>query len=666
MIDPKNTVTVNGMPIPIEGEKNLLELIRKAKIDIPTFCYHSELSAYGACRLCIVDVEGRGILASCSTPPEPGMVLRTHTEEIRQIRKIAVELILANHDMTCPTCEKSDACKLRQLAAQLGIEKIRFQKTMSEKPRDLSSPCIVRDPDKCVLCGDCVRYCSEVQSVGAIDFAYRGKDCTVQPAFGLDLADVECVGCGQCATVCPTGALSVKSETDKVWKALANPDITVVAQVAPAVRVALGEAFGLEPGSVTTGRMTSAMRRMGFNQIYDTAFTADLTVLEEANEFLSRAEKGVHLPIFTSCCPAWVQFAEQYYPGLLPHLSTCRSPQQMFGSLAKADLPKRFGVKKEQLFVVSIMPCTAKKAEAKRPEFKTEATPDVDAVLSTQELAKMIKETGIRFRDLTPEAMDLPFGLSTGAGVLFGNSGGVSEAVLRYATEKLTGKALDRVHFNAFDGEGIREAEVTVGDKTLRMAVVHGLKNARTLAEAVLAGKAKWDIVEVMACPGGCVGGAGQPVPQFHDTVACRTQGIRQVDRTTPLASAEQNPFIQKIYDERFNSPGSSEAHELLHTRYASRKRTPSDAISLFSGNAPSVQIKVCVGTGCYLKGSQALLRRIMNHVEGQTWKDQVTIEATFCMERCGEAPNVQVNDQIIGHATLSKVLTAIKQKLSS
>ena len=661
----KNSITVNGITVPIEGERNLLELIRKSGIEIPTFCYHSDLSVYGACRLCLVDIEGRGIQASCSTPPRAGMVVRTHTEEIRKIRKIAVELILANHDMTCPTCEKSDACKLRSLAAQLGIEDIRFQQEIKNTPRDFSSPSLVRDPDKCVLCGDCVRYCAEVQSIGAIDFAYRGKHCSVQPAFGLDLADVECVGCGQCVAVCPTGALTIRSETDRVWKALEDPQITVVAQVAPAVRVALGELFGMTPGELTTGKITAAMRRLGFDQVYDTAFSADLTVIEEANEFLKRRGKGEKLPIFTSCCPAWVQFAEQYYPDLLPKLSSCKSPQQMFGALAKEQLPDMLKITPERLFVVSVMPCTAKKSEAARSEFVHDGQREVDAVISTQELGKMIKETGLKYRELEPEAMDMPFGLATGAGVIFGKSGGVSEAVLRYAAEKLGGSPLLDVDFTAFEGSGIRQAEVNLGEMALKIAVVHGLKNARRAADLIQSGKVDWDIVEVMACPGGCIGGAGQPVPQQHNAISCRCQGIQNADSTSPLSSAEQNPFIQQIYKDLLELPGSQAAHGMLHRKFKSRKRTVNDAIALFSGDNPSVEVKVCVGTGCYLQGAQDLLKSLMKTIEGKAWKDQVKIEATFCMERCHTAPNAKVNDEIIGQADIKKVLTAIQKALA-
>ncbi len=497
------TLNVDGLEVPINGERNLLEIIRKAEIELPTFCYHSELSVYGACRLCLVEVEGRGIQGACSTPAEPGMKVRTQTEEIREIRRIALELLLANHDQQCPTCPKSAACKLQEIARKLGVRKVRFKPVHTPEEVDYSSLSVVRDPGKCILCGDCVRFCSEVQGIGAIDFAHRGHDAAVLPAFGKGLGDGECVNCGQCAAVCPTGALTPRSEMDEVWKALNDSTKTVVVQVAPAVRVALGEEFGMTAGTSSSGQMVAALKRLGFERVYDTSFSADLTVVEEANEFLKRKTKGEKLPQFTSCCPGWVKFAEQYFPELLPNLSTCKSPQQMLGALCKDTLPQEMGIKKENLVVVSVMPCTAKKFEAKRPEFAPGNIPDVDHVLTTQELARMIEAAGLRFQKLQPESYDMPMGFKTGGGVIFGNSGGVSEAVLRYAAEKVTGQKLASPDFHAVRGEdGMRLATVTVGDIQLKLALVHGLKNARTLADKVRRGECELDLIEVMACPG--------------------------------------------------------------------------------------------------------------------------------------------------------------------
>ena len=365
----KTWLTIDNREVLIEDEQNLLELAKKAKVDLPTFCYHSELSVYGACRLCMVDVEGQGLVAACSTPPAPGMVVRTSTAEIRNMRRMIVELLLANHDHNCPTCPKSATCRLQNLARRLGITEIRFKSPVREMAVDASSPSLVRNPNKCVLCGDCVRICSEIQGVGAIDFAYRGAKTMVLPSFGKDLDKVECVNCGQCARVCPTGALTPKPEVEEVWKLLHDPGKLVVAQVAPAVRVAIGEMFGLEPGIAATGQLAAALRAIGFDRVFDTSFTADLTVIEEGNEFMKRIEKSERIPQFTSCCPAWVKFVEQYYPEFVPHLSSCRSPQQMFGALSKEMLAGTLGVKREDIVVVSIMPCTAKKFEAKREEF---------------------------------------------------------------------------------------------------------------------------------------------------------------------------------------------------------------------------------------------------------------------------------------------------------
>ena len=447
------TLIINGKETSFDNERNLLEVIRKANIEIPTFCYHSELSVYGACRMCIVDISGRGIITSCTTKPEEGMVIKTHTQELRDIRKIALELLLANHDQKCTSCLKSASCKLQELSDRLGVDKVRYKKTETVMPLDLSSDALVRDPNKCILCGDCVRACYEIQDIGAIDFAHRGSKVTVTPAYGKDLAAVECVDCGQCARVCPTGAITPKYNTADAWRELDNPEKVVVAQIAPAVRVAIGELFGMKPGTLLIGQIVAALKMLGFDKVFDTSFAADLTVLEEANEFLKRKTENKKLPQFTSCCPGWVKYAEQYYSEFLPNLSTCKSPQQMFGAIAKEILPEQLGIKRENLVVVSIMPCTAKKVEANRPEFTHGKEKEVDIVLTTQELAAMIKQAGIRFENLTPEALDLPMGFKTGAGVIFGNSGGVSEAVLRYAYEKVNGIKLSNFEFNEVRGD---------------------------------------------------------------------------------------------------------------------------------------------------------------------------------------------------------------------
>jgi NADH-quinone oxidoreductase subunit G len=660
-------VTIDNKEVAIEEERNLLELVRKARIELPTFCYHSELSVYGACRLCIVEIEGLGLMPACSTPPSSGMQVRTNTEEIRKMRKIIVELLLANHSQNCPTCQKSSTCQLQALARRLGITKVRFKNQNRDLPLDDSSPSIVRDPSKCVLCGDCVRICSEIQSVGAIDFAYRGAHTVVTPSFGKDLDKVECINCGQCARVCPTGALMPKSEVDEVWKAIHDPDKVVIGQVAPAVRVALGELFGLEPGVTSTGQIAASLRAIGFDKVFDTSFTADLTVIEESNEFIRRIQRNENIPQFTSCCPAWVKFVEQYYPEYVNHLSSCRSPQQMFGALAKELLADDLGVKPESIVVVSIMPCTAKKFEAKRPEFHHDGISDVDNVLTTQELGRMIEEAGINFRELDPESFHLPFGFKTGAGVIFGNSGGVSEAALRYITEKLSGERRDSYEFNAVRGDnGIREATVTLGGRDFSLAVVSGLGNARKLLERIKSGEVHYDFVEVMACPGGCVGGAGQPVYSDPEVRRKRTKGIYKNDRMLELHKSQDNPYVTELYTTFLGEPGSDKAHHLLHTSYRTRKRISDEDMTLSSGDDQGFEVNVCFGTGCFLKGSQKLLRDILDHIRSNGLHSSVKVGASFCFETCDRGPVVRIGEEVIEKCTFDKARDAITRMVTT
>ncbi len=667
-MNDNNFAIIDKKEVPIENEQNLLELIRKAGVDLPTFCYHSELSVYGACRLCMVQVESLGLVPACSTPPFAGMKVSTNTEETRKMRRIIVELLLANHSRNCPTCQKSTTCQLQALARRLGITKIRFKSQSRDLPCDDSSPSLVRDPNKCILCGDCVRICEEVQSVGAIDFSYRGSQTVVIPSFGKDLDKVECVNCGQCARVCPTGALTPKSEVDEVWEALHDPEKTVIAQVAPAVRVAVGEMFGLEPGVTTTGQIAAALRAMGFDRVFDTSFTADLTVIEESNEFIGRMGESERIPQFTSCCPAWVKFVEQYYPEFVSHLSTCRSPQQMFGALAKEALPQQLGVARKDLVVVSIMPCTAKKFEAKRAEFKSDGAPDVDHVLTTQELGRMIEEAGLRFKDLEPESFHLPFGFKTGAGVIFGNSGGVSEAVLRYVTERLTGEKRDNCEFVSVRGEdGIREASLKIKDREYSLAVVSGLKNARKLLENVKSGNTRYDLVEVMACPGGCVGGAGQPVSMSAGARQKRTKGIYENDRMLELHKSQENPYVKDIYASLLGEVGGHMAHKLLHTGYKNRKRISDECMTVSGPDTDqALQVNVCFGTGCFLKGSQRLLHEILEHIRVNGLEDRVSVSASFCFEKCDRGPTVRIGDIIIEGCTIEAAAETIEGRLHS
>lgn len=673
-MENQGTININGTDFPIEGERNVLEVIRKANIEVPTFCYHSELSVYGACRLCMVDINGGNIQASCSTPPEAGMVIKTHTDQIRKIRKVNLELLLANHDVSCPSCARSNNCKLQDLSRRLGVDEKRFKKTDKIRPIDNLSPSIVYDPNKCVLCGDCIRVCKEVQSVGAIDFTNRGANTIVGAAFGKSLNEVECVYCGQCVSVCPVGALTPKSETTEVWKALHDPTKTVIAQIAPAVRVAIGEGFGMTAGETSMGQVVSALRKLGFDQVYDTSFAADLTVIEEANEFIKRKTEGGPLPQFTSCCPSWVKFTEQYFSDLIPHLSTCKSPQQMFGSVAKRILPEILGVDRKDIVMVSIMPCTAKKFEAKREEFIHEGEAEVDHVLTTEGLGRMIDEVGIQFSKLEPESLDLPLGFKTGGGVLFGNSGGVTEAVLRYASEKLTGKKIEDHHFELVRGkDGMRVATVKLGDVTLKLAMVHSLSNARKVCQQVLAGEVDYDFIEVMACPGGCIAGGGQPISFEADFKAKRTKGLYKVDTMLQLHKPQDNPYVKELYVNLLGTPGSETAHHLLHTHYHGRRRITNQNLVVRDTAAHKIDISVCVGTNCYIKGSQDILTRLNKYVVENRLSDRVgfkgqeemvDVKATFCFEKCEKAPLVSIDNIQIEKATFEKAVEVLERQL--
>ncbi|MCI6965922.1 [FeFe] hydrogenase, group A [bacterium] len=564
-IEKKEFMTIDGIPVEINGEKNLLELIRKVGVKMPTFCYHSELSIYGACRMCMVENKWGGLEAACSTPPKAGMEIRTNTERLRKYRKMILELLLANHCRDCTTCDNNGSCKLQDLAKRFDINDVRFPNT-AEKPKiEASSVSIVRDQHKCILCGDCVRMCSEVQNVGAIDFAHRGSRMTISTAFDMPLAETTCVGCGQCAQACPTGAIVVKNNISNVWKILDDPTIKVSVQVAPAVRVALGKELGVAPGENAMGKIVAALHRMGFDEVYDTSTSADMTVIEEAEELAQRLAEGkAEMPMFSSCCPAWVRYCENRYPELMEHVSTCKSPMQMFSAVIR----EKDRNSERKCMHVAVMPCTAKKFEAVRDEFKVDGKPDVDYVLTTQELVRMIKEAGILFRDIEPEAPDMPFGTMTGAGVIFGVTGGVTEAVLRRLAADKSSTTLRSIAFTGVRGmEGVKEAHVMVGEKEVRIGVVSGLRNASNLIERIKNGE-HFDFVEVMACPGGCVNGGGQPFAPYTDKEK-RGAGLYAADRLCSIKSSEENPLMATLYDGLLKG----RSHELLHVHYHRKEK---------------------------------------------------------------------------------------------
>lgn len=660
-----NLIYIDNQAVKINGEKNLLQLIRNTGVDLPTFCYHSELSVYGACRMCVVEIEGQGIVASCSTPPQPGSRILTNSPRVQRVRRTVLELLLANHERDCTTCEKNGHCKLQELANRFGIRKVRFGERDLKLPIDDSGSSIVRDPNKCILCGDCVRMCSEVQGIGILNFSNRGSRVQVSPAFNKNIAEVDCVGCGQCTSVCPTGALVVKKEIDKAWAALHNPNLQVVAQVAPAVRVALGEEFGLPAGEIVTGKVVAALKRLGFDKVFDTCLAADLTIMEETHEFIERLERKERLPLFTSCCPAWVKYAEYNEPSLLGQLSSCRSPQQMFGSLVKKYWAKSLGKKPEEIFVISIMPCTAKKFEAARPEFSENKVRDVDLVLTTQELAQMIRESGLDFANLDAESFDMPLGFTTGAGVIFGASGGVAEAALRNAYEILSGETLEQVNFEAVRGfKDLKETSVTIKGRKVKVGVVHGLGNAKELLQNIKAGKVEYDLVEVMACPGGCIGGAGQPIAGT-ETKQVRGRAIYKADKLSQLRKSQDNPIVARLYQNWLDKPGSEQAHRSLHTKYRTRAKISGEDIELLTGREENkVDIEVCVGACCYQKGSYDTLREFMKQAAQSNLSEQVNLHATFCMEGCQHSPSVKIDGEILEEVTPDKVEFIFKTKV--
>lgn len=556
---------IDGERVTYSDEKNILAVIRKAGIILPTFCYYSDLSIYGACRMCVVEDKWGGILASCSTPPKNGMEIRTNTPQLYYHRKRILELLLAAHCRDCTTCEKNGKCKLQELATRFGIPGVRFENTNPIRPLDTSSKAIVRNPNKCILCGDCVRVCSEIQHVGAIDFAHRGSKMEISTAFGKNIADTNCVNCGQCAAVCPTGAITIKNDTHDVWEAIHNPQKRVVVQIAPAVRVAVGEAYGYEPGENTIGKLVASLRKLGIDAIFDTSVGADLTIMEESQELVAAlGESDRKYPLFTSCCPAWIRFVETQYPHLMPYVSTSKSPMEMFGAVIK-EYYKQDDLKEgKETVSVAIMPCTAKKFEASREEFKRNGISDVDYVLTSEEIIGMLKEIGIRFDKLESESYDMPFSIYSGAGVIFGATGGVTEAAVRRVVEDKSPKSLKEIEFIGVRGmDGLKICEVELGERTVRIAVVSGLGNAEKLLEKIESGEEHFDFVEVMACPGGCVSGAGQPFARSTEK-RMRAEGLYKNDKVLQIKRSEENPLVNFLYQDLLKQ----REHELLHVKY--------------------------------------------------------------------------------------------------
>jgi NADH-quinone oxidoreductase subunit G/NADP-reducing hydrogenase subunit HndD len=569
------TITINGQQVPASAGMTVLEAAQKAGINIPTLCYHPDLPPMGACRVCLVEIEKERVLQpSCSFPVRPDMVVHTHSPSVRKARRTVVELLLSDHPSDCTACARNGICELQALAEDLGIREVRVRVEPPGHEVDISSVSVVRDPDKCILCRRCLQTCDLIQGVSGLRIKGRGYTSIIGAPFDTPLGDALCVNCGQCINRCPTGALTERTQIPEVWAVLDDPAIFTVVQTAPAVRVALGEALGMPPGQIVTGKLTTALRLLGFDRVFDTDFTADLTIIEEGYELIHRVTNGGVLPQLTSCSPGWIKFIEHFYPSLLPNLSSCKSPQQMFGAVAKTYFAEEAGIDPARMCVVSIMPCVAKKFEADRPEMCDSGYKDVDYVLTTRELAQMIKENGIDFASLPESTYDDPLGESTGAAVIFGATGGVMEAALRTAYEVITGEKLENLDIVAVRGmEGVKEATVQVGDLAVKAAVAHGLANAATLLDRVAAGEGGYHFIEIMACPGGCLGGGGQPIPTSPEIRKMRAAAIYQADQELPIRRSHENPDIKRIYEKFLGEPLGERSHHLLHTKYTPRTR---------------------------------------------------------------------------------------------
>ncbi|MBU1144863.1 MAG: [FeFe] hydrogenase, group A [Firmicutes bacterium] len=569
-------LVINNVKVSAKENTTILHAAKENNINIPTLCYYPDLDIKSDCRICVVEIVGqKGLVTSCSTPVREGMVINTNSPRVLNARKTITELILSNHDTNCTVCVKNMNCELQSLAKTLGIDENRFPSVLQPQPIDDSNPSIVRNPNRCIKCGRCIDVCKNIQSTNVLGFMGRGHGVRITAAYEHNLSDDFCTFCGQCASVCPVGAIMEKDDTDILWHALNDESKHVIVQVAPAVRVSLGEEIGLKAGSIVTGKLVSAMKLLGFNMVFDTDFTADLTIIEEGNELIHRITTGGVLPMMTSCCPGWINYAEQHFPDVLDHISSCKSPQQMFGSLAKSYYAEKTGINPKDIFVVSVMPCTAKKYEAKRDEMSLDGkTPDVDVVLTTRELGKMIKQMGIDLASLEESKFDSPFGITTGAAAIFGASGGVMEAALRTVYEVVNGKPLEKIDFKDLRGlEGIKEAEVNLGGTMVKVAVAQTLANAKKLAEQVRNNTSPYAFIEIMCCPGGCIGGGGQPYGTTNEIRQQRIDSTYQVDSNMALRKSHENPEVKALYDDFLKQPLGEKSHHLLHTHYHDRKQ---------------------------------------------------------------------------------------------